>query len=76
MVVCQFFLRGNCSFGPSCKNEHPSKPVSAPFSFVPPDLLPLTNVIPGWNKSDLISQLSDQLMRSPVMHLGNQIRAY
>lgn len=25
MVVCQFFQRGNCRFGSSCKNEHPGQ---------------------------------------------------
>ncbi|TFK29045.1 hypothetical protein FA15DRAFT_633053 [Coprinopsis marcescibilis] len=31
MAVCQFFLRGQCRFGTSCRNEHPSNPSQGAF---------------------------------------------
>ncbi|KIM35004.1 hypothetical protein M413DRAFT_449956, partial [Hebeloma cylindrosporum] len=30
-VVCQFFLRGTCKFGDSCRNEHPANPQQSTF---------------------------------------------
>ncbi|KJA29545.1 hypothetical protein HYPSUDRAFT_152370, partial [Hypholoma sublateritium FD-334 SS-4] len=31
MAVCQFFLRGQCRFGESCRNEHPATPPTSGF---------------------------------------------
>ncbi|KAJ3574690.1 hypothetical protein NP233_g1601 [Leucocoprinus birnbaumii] len=31
MAVCQYFLRGQCRFGDSCRNEHPANPRQSGF---------------------------------------------
>jgi len=33
MVVCKFFLQGNCKFGNNCRNEHPGGGFSSPNRF-------------------------------------------